>query len=637
MTPSPTAGQADIIGLDDGCYLVTGPPGSGKTYVLIQRAVRILKEVRDPIRILVLAYMKVVTRYIQATVDEQVDATDGRGVTALSFHEFCLSVLEHYGQLVGDVNFTVYETESDRLMALRQGLAAEGYHKYADPSTLSELLKSIDNLRLALISPDAAPSSLVDGLDAPLDVAYRAYEDSLKRNGALDFVEIPFLAYKLLSQEPSIARHYRQIYRYILVDEAQDMDMIQYEILKLLCSEGHGNLMLFADTDQSLYGFRGTSSEYLGDFVRGFQAKVLQLGFSLRSSQAIVQTLAALREHSPSVTPSLPSAGLPTTIRGFVRGFACADEQAEARLVADLIERFLRMGLPERWVGDPAETRVTPEDICVMARSRHLLDPVCRELGLSKVPYSLRVSTLFESEELNYATHGLRVLANARDRISRWNLIGSAGASLQDRPDLIGLRGSDLFEKLDSRLEQRLKPINAVLLDFTRRPSPSMDMLVEDLTHATEQIASTNDEGSDLIMADLDFLNNSWRSYRDSVRAHGELSLGGFLSYLSASLPVGRSGVRVLTVHSSKGLEFRVVFVVGMNEGTFPYTAGMRYGLTLADEYRTAYVAFSRASRCLIVTWPLLRGRRKRSASRFISEAHIDVVENPHFPASLEP
>ncbi len=293
-----TPDQEKLVSATDGSFLVVAPPGSGKTEVIAQRIVRLIAASdNQEFKVLALTFTKNAAAAMRARVAERLGEHSWR-VTITNYHSFCADVLEHYGHLIGvPTMFTVYDSNDDRIQALVQALMAEGFLAEDNQLSRTEALEMLDVIGRAkrdLVPPQALAATVSNPTRIPLRDAYRAYDAILDHNGALDFDSLLYRAYELLTTQDSVSRHYRRMYRYILIDEAQDTCLAQYEILKALCGTEHRNVFMVADPAQSIYAFSGASSEFAERFVTDFGAARRQLVSNFRCAPNILLRMCRL-------------------------------------------------------------------------------------------------------------------------------------------------------------------------------------------------------------------------------------------------------------------------------------------------------------------------------------------------------
>lgn len=630
MTPTAlTPEQAEAVSVDDGAFLLLAPPGSGKTEVLVRRVSRLLAgSAGQNFRVLALTFTNRAAEEIRARIGAEVADEQWR-LFAGTFHAFCLELLRAHGEPVGvQPHVTVYAGPAERIDVLQQGLVHEGYDPDRiglTPDVARATLRRIDSLRADLVPPEAAPPESLDGLDLPLPTVYAAYEHALDRFEGLDFPGMLTRAQRLLADDPWTGRHYRRLYRYVLVDEAQDTTPVQYELIRALCLEGQRNVFVVADANQSIYAFAGAAPrELLGRFEREFQATRLGLTSNFRSATAIIAVANRLATHlrdRDRIAEMVQHGNAP----GRVEVHAFADEDGEGRETAAWIGDLLVGGLDPSWL-EGEDPTLRPEEIAVLSRTRYGLDPVASALDAAGIPYLRRTGDggLFDSHVGQRVHDALRVLANPRDLPTRRRLLADVASeessTYDDQPDI-----GAVLSQLDGTL-----PASVLSALADRSAGRSTDtVLIAALTAPDAAEVDDEDERA-LWLADQQELARSWRHY--TLRTPTDaVTLAGFLGALARMqrASVDEPGVRLLTVHSAKGLEFRVVAVVSFAEGSFPHYLS-KTRAEIDEDRRNAYVAVTRAARLLRLS--LSRSRRipgwrarPQQASRFLEEMGLST------------
>jgi DNA helicase-2/ATP-dependent DNA helicase PcrA len=619
--------QQRVIDLDGGAYLLTAPPGSGKTQILVERSIRLLSEsAGGSFRILALTFTTRAADELRERVALGV-SDEWQRMTTCTFHAFALDVLRHYGERIGvGPTLTVFESQDDRLESLAQALADDGYDMGRSPDDLNALtavLTEISLLKRRLVPPDAAPATKVQGI--ALDIAYQAHARKLRQLGAVDFDDLLLLSNRLLAEHPRIARHYRRMYRFVLVDEAQDTSRAQYELLRSLLGDEHRNVLMVADKDQAIFAFAGSDARYLRRFVDDFDAKQLSLTGSYRCATQIVAAAARLIGHNEgTLRPSMSTAG---HARGQCEAVDLDDEPAEAVCVIAGVQRLLTDGLHPALLSVDEDTAVRPEEICVVGRSRYALQATLAALNARGVAHQFGSGNagLFDTRLFHGVHYAMRVASNPRDLLSLENLVAllaplddSAREALRRRP--VALLLADLAKEAGVALD------TGSLLD-PRGSGDKLDAALEPLRALAH--GGRMDDEAERLTRDADTLSRCWRSFGRDVD-EDERTLGAFLNHLSLSgrASLNDPGVRVLTIHAVKGLEFRAVFLVGMNEGTFPDYRSVNDPRLIEDERRNAYVAVTRAGRYLQLSRPRVRTMpwgdiRSQRPSRFLAELAV--------------
>jgi DNA helicase II / ATP-dependent DNA helicase PcrA len=627
-SPALTSEQEALASLRNGAYLLVAPPGSGKTEVLSQRIVRLVEtSPAENFKILALSFTKAAANTMRRRIGERLGENTWR-VLCSTYHGFCGDVLRSYGQLIDlPADFTTYDSTEDRLQALAVGLDRGAFlsqNAELDRIQAIKVLDSIGRLKRDLVPPAAAPDENISGFPVTLRDAYTAYELALTLNGAIDFDGLISRSCELLAAHPQVAEQYRSSYRYILIDEAQDTSRAQYELLKALCGSTHRNVLMVADPAQSIYAFAGASSSFVNDFERDFRATRYTLSVTFRCSSSILRAAqpllpdgsrAAAGAHARAIAPGL------VAFREF------ESEHDEAIGAIDWISECVSRGLPLESVAPDEETSVGPEQTAIMARSRNHLREVLRELDGRDIPYHFVTGDagLFDTEEYQIVLYALKLVANRHDLALSRSLIASIQRS----------RLSSVLTDYDGVVEDPARLLSALAADA------SVTVLGEPLAvlakafspdvpfrHAVDRLVawdpSTRTQSPDekeLLTGDRQIFNDRWISCRNRPNADDAGWHGLVLELVSTPRPESL-GVRVLTVHASKGLEFKAVAVVGLNEGSFPDFRNTDDD-GIEAEQRLMYVAVTRASRALWLSRARTRhtayGARLSEPSRFLA------------------
>lgn len=628
-----TAEQERLVALKDGCHLVVAPPGSGKTEVLAQRVVRLLQDAPDEdFNVLALSFTKNAAGSMRKRVSDRLGDVSRR-VNCTTYHAFCLDVLRHYGHLINiPQELTVYDGLDDRVQALKQGLVAEGFLTDSDElshTVAVDLLDRISRNKRSLVLPDATISDNEETGAVSLQDAYRAYDLVLDQNGAVDFDTVLVRTHRLLTEHPKVARHYRVIYRHILIDEAQDTSLAQYEIVRALCGTDRSNVFMVADPAQSIYGFTGASSKFVDRFVEEFGAYRHELTITFRCAEAIVDVARKL-----FVTSKRSMAGPLLTSHSVAKGLVSyetfATEADEALAAVEWAEKLARDGLPKRSVSSEENRAVRAEHIAILARSRIHLKATLGELDERGVEYHFAAGEagVFDSDHYRAVLYGLKLLANSRD-VATAKTFATVVRNIDTRPRS-GVRITEDDLAPEQLMSLVAKGARGSILERPLRILANCASKQCELTKGIEEILAwdvTPDDMrlADLLGADREFLNQRWTTYESTVDRSDRTWQGLLMEILNRPRPES-PGLRVLTVHAAKGLEFRAVTVLGLNEGSFPDFRNT-IGDALASEQRLAYVAATRAARILRLTRPRYRstrfGQRAQEVSRFIALAGI--------------
>jgi DNA helicase-2/ATP-dependent DNA helicase PcrA len=604
--------QAQVVEHVDGALLVVAGPGSGKTRVLTERVRSLLTNVHGHFRVLALTFTNKAADEMR---DRLSDLGENRQRAFIgTLHSFCLEMLVERGKLVGvEGEPHIFEQHKDRkeilLEAIRQDpVLDEDVNQIADRR---ERNRRVDNWLQMISRVKAHPITCAVLSDEFDKRVLDAYDAGLRACGAYDFDDLLLLGYRLLTNNPKLADFYRRLYRFVCVDEAQDLNEAQYALLCALCGDSYKNVMMVGDPKQSIYGFNTSSPEYMEKFRFEFAAKLIELTENFRSSQAVVKV-------ARSIDPNyLVDAQLP--IKGDARVFIGDDEEHEARLIVDELELLFAQGHPD------VEGGVEPSKCAILGRTRFALLAIENELRLRNVPFYKRLTANHENEsDLVDEFHlSLRVLANPRDRL---HLAALATKWVTQPPETATDAMVALSQMAQSATEQRAKAVAEAVASIVQNTARLDLMPAFKLLRGYAD--SLDENARRAIYEDVAVFQQEWDQY---LRSDGtSRTLSGFMSSkaLGATQKAHRDGVALLTVHSSKGLEFDAVFIAGMAEGTFPDYRAVGKVREMAEESRNAFVAVTRSKRLLYLTYPRVKlmpwgDYKAQQASRFVSMSGI--------------
>jgi len=628
--------QREAVLYGDGPMLIVAGAGSGKTAVLTRRIAHLIADRHvSPFAILAISF----TNKAAQEVKDRVAALVGPVAAKMwigTFHSACVRVLRsHIPKLGYRSGFTIYDAaDSERLISF---IMRDGGH---DPKKVkpSGVLHAISRAKDELIGPEAYEARAAHWMERQTAAIYSVYQKRLQEASAVDFDDIINLTVRLFTEFPEVLEHYRQMWQHILVDEFQDTNGAQFELVRLLAYPD-GNIVVVGDMDQSVYGFRGADYRNLARFEEAFSgARVITLEQNYRSTQRILSAANALIENNRARHPkNLWTDAGPGDM---VVIHNSANEHDEAAFVAMEIER-LREVEGHRF-----------KDAAVFYRTNAQSRVVEEVFGRFGIPYRILGGLRFyDRKEIKDLMAYLRVLVNPADAVSLRRVINTPRRGIGERTiaELQGhaaVGGMSLYEAIESA--EHIPSFNKRALGGLQ----AFVSLINELQAYREEGASVRDliqltwERSGY-MAELE----SERSIEALGRVENLKELAGVAGEFEERVPDGsledflaqtslvseqdeydeeESAVTLMTLHNAKGLEFPVVFMVGMEEGVFPHMRSLTEPEELEEERRLAYVGITRAKKNLYLThsWSrsLWGGVNFNPPSRFLKEIPTELT-----------
>ncbi len=611
---SPAQRQAVLA--PDGPLLIVAGPGSGKTLVLAARiAYLVTARQVSPASILALTFATKAARELRERLAGML-GPPGAAVDVATFHALGLRIIRQWSEELGlGPGPLVVYGETEARGVLEQAVDERGIDREGRP--LSELAAELERFRLGTTSA-GAPGWLPELAEA--------YEAMLTRRAAVDFPAMLALPLRLFAARPNALRLYQDSYRYVLCDEVQDICTVQYALLRQL-AERHRNLVVVGDPRQCLYGWRGADIRFLREFQRDFpEANWASLDQNFRSNGRIVALAnalgAALPENRPLWTDNPP--GEPALL------VVAQDEQAEAAFVVAEIERLLTA----RRIDHPGE-------VAVLYRTRWQATELVLAFRARRLPYRVHGhGDLFTRREVRDAIAYLRLARNPDDQQALTRVVNvpprrlgrlvddlrTHPAPIGDLPDLAARYGP----AARASAEAFVAMIDELHRQSTRLSPASLLDLALDRSGYRSWLA-TQADGRDRLAHLANFRSLAARAGDDLDGWLTELQLGE----ADSANPDDTERVLLTTIHRSKGGEWRVVFVTGLEEGILPHHRALAVasiaGTTVADERRVAYVAVTRPRDRLYVTYCRTRRRGEqaepRRPSRFLRGLPLDRIE----------
>ncbi len=627
--------QYDAVTTTEGPLLILAGAGSGKTRVLTRRIAHMLHQGVQASSILAVTFTNKAAAEMRERVEELVGEAAHHAWVS-TFHSTCARILRSDIEALGWTRrFAIYD-DDDQLRMLKGIIDQMGLE--ATRADAREILSRIDHYKNRMLGPDAVLEERRAYVGDPFVRVWRDYEEALKASDALDFNDLVGKTVELFQSHPDILAKWREKFRYVMVDEYQDTNRGQYLLLRLLADE-HRNLGVVGDDDQSIYGFRGADVSNILSFQQDFpNAKVVRLEQNYRSTGHILTLANAVVAHN---TGRLEKRLWTSSASGAkIQLILASGPREEAARVAEAIHKLRRRGSPYG-------------DIAVIYRTNAIARHFEAALRMGGIPHRVVGGRKFyERREVRDVLAYLRVIVNPADDAAFLRVVNvprrSVGAKTlaelrQDAahrgmPLLATARAKGVGRNAGERgIAEFVLLVDGLLDEARQRSLPELVALVIERSGYRKMLEEDVDKDGKVVQESqerLESLNQLVQDVRAYEPAQGVLGTMEQLTHwldrvaLTADtdeLPDG-GVVTMMTVHSSKGLEFPIVFVVQMNEGLFPHERSADTGIE--EERRLAYVAFTRAMQRLVVSRSLkdINGKLTEP-SRFLYGVPTEVLD----------
>ena len=632
--------QQEAVLATEGPLLVVAGAGSGKTRVLTYRVAHLINAVGAKTNeILAITFTNKAAGEMKERL-QRLLGRSGQGLWILTFHAACGRILRREAQRLGyRSNFTIYD-QADQIRLVKQCL--EELERDPKRFTPRGIHNQISHAKNRLISPDEYANQVQSFYDQTVADVYQLYQRRLFASNAVDFDDLLMLTVDVLERFPDVREKWQQAFRYILVDEYQDTNHAQYRLLQLL-AEKHQNLMAVGDPDQSIYSFRSADINNILDFERDFPGtRTVSLEQNYRSTNLILEAANTVisnnRERKPKELWSELGDGEP------VRVLEVEDEHAEARFVAVGIAGLVEQGFSGDEVAIFYRTN---------AQSRVLEDVLVRQGVAYQVIGGPR---FYERAEIKDAIAYLQAIDNPYDAVSLQRIAnrprrGIGDSSLARLQTWADAQGRSLWEAMEFAEEAGvgaapLKAVQGFRTLMQSLQSGALEFPVSELLERTFErsgyLEALEAERTIEALGRLENLQELVGVAREYQETAEEPSLSHFLQEISLfsdqdSIRGEESLVTLMTLHNAKGLEFRAVYLIGMEEGIFPHSRSIEEQ-GIEEERRLAYVGMTRAREQLTLTHASSRSlwgsRGYNLPSRFLDELPSSIERERLRPAS---
>ena len=616
----------------DGPVLILAGAGSGKTRTVTYRIAHMVREKGvSPLNILALTF----TNKAAKEMKERAEALVGNDIHNLqisTFHSFSVRLLRIYGEKLGyGKNFNIYDTD-DQKSLISKIMKELNVQDDSTPGKIANRISKLKEKGIDIKTIEREVDLRVPSNRVFFDI-YDKYDKTLRSSNAMDFSDLILNANKLLDNSEVLER-VQERYRYIIVDEYQDTNDLQYEIINKIASK-YNNICVVGDEDQSIYAFRGANINNILNFERDYKnALVIKLEKNYRSTERILNAANELiRNNKSSRGKKLwTDAGKGEKIQVF----NAANTFDEANFIAEEIVRKNREGVPFK-------------DMAVLYRTNAQSRVLEEKMLLNNIKYRVYGGMqFFQRKEVKDLLAYLSVINNIQDNLNFVRIINVPKRSIGDKSvakfaEIAAQKGISLFESLKYIDEvsglrvaarEKLKDFYRLLTDVLENlEHMTVSEIFQEILNRTKYIDSIEDNKEDRVKNIEELMN----SIREIEREYPGITLSEYLEFISLtsatdSMDDEENFVKLMTIHSSKGLEFDFVFIAGMEEGLFPREASILNDEDLEEERRLCYVAITRAKKELRLSHAserMLWGQSSygRPASRFIGELSQDELE----------
>lgn len=604
---------------------VLASAGSGKTRVLTERVRHILGSTKKD-GVIAVTFTNKAADEMRARLDDIQDIDERAWITTI--HSLAQRIVEQYGNSIGlPGGLHIYERDQDRKTIFLQSLRSNGTDVDAflnvdndkerrdRERVIQGYLDKFSALKRDLLNEAEAKARHAD--DENFWSIYSAYKDALIQGGGMDYDDLLVYAHRILLEQPWCAKVYRAKFKHVCVDEAQDLNRAQYELVKAFCGQEVRSLLMVGDPNQMIYGFNGSSFDFLCvAFVKDFAPEQFELKENYRCSKAVIKAANAIWPKS--------QVGLEYALAGRFSIRACKDEQDEATFVCDTVQSLVKQA------SDPEiEGPIEFKKMVVIGRNRFVFQAIEEELKARAIPHSLKKGERASEPSsvlMKTLDFSIRLRLNPRAWPDGKKLCENLGVeppeSWGDEAVLVRLAEATLSSEVifPEAQEKVLRWVAAIDVEQPNVPKLCSD--IERLFEPGAKAKSTVLKEIETTILELKEFKANWVRFKKK-------GLGESLSAFRNAMALGQlgtdqdeSGLILSTVHTMKGLERDIVFIVGMCEGVFPdYRA--KTPKEIEEETNSAFVAVTRSRRWLFVSYPKVRKMpwgdlRAHAPSRFV-------------------
>ncbi|RFU68916.1 DNA helicase PcrA [Peribacillus saganii] len=632
--------QQQAVKCTDGPLLIMAGAGSGKTRVLTHRIAYLMVEKQvAPWNILAITFTNKAAREMKERISSILGGA-AEEIWVSTFHSMCVRILRRDIDRIGyNRNFSILDT-TDQQSVIKQILK----DKNIDPKKFDHraILGSISSAKNELITPEEYSKNAGGYYDQVASEVYTEYQKRLRKNQALDFDDLIMMTIHLFQRVPEVLEYYQRKFQYIHVDEYQDTNRAQYMLVKQMASR-FKNLCVVGDSDQSIYGWRGADIANILSFEKDYSsANMIFLEQNYRSTKRILQAANKVIENNSNRKPkNLWTENAEGSKIFYLRA---ESEQGEAQFVAGKILELVKQG------------DKTFSDIAILYRTNAQSRVMEEVLLKSNIQYSIVGGIKFyDRKEIKDILAYLRLIANPDDDISLRRVInvpkrGIGATSLDKIADFAMMNDLSIYQALQEieqigvspKITKAAREFRDLIGGYTQMQEYlSVTELVEEVLQKAgyrEMLEAEKSLESQSRLENLDEFLSVTKNFEEKnddkslVAFLTDLALVADIDQLDSNDTASQDTITLMTLHSAKGLEFPVVFLMGMEEGVFPHSRSLIDEGEMEEERRLAYVGITRAEKELYITNAQMRtlfGRTNMNpVSRFIAEIPEELVED---------
>lgn len=618
--------QKEAVLYGDGPLLILAGAGSGKTSVLTKRVAYLIKERNvSPSNIVAITFTNKAAKEMKERIIKEV-GKEGYDIQISTFHSFGLRIIkENYEKLGYEKNFTIIDSD-DSLTVVKKILKEMGidYARF-NPKFIKNQISSCKN---EMVTPEKYKNLVNDELSDITYKVYKRYQDTLLRNNSLDFDDLLIKPIELFNKYKEVLENYQELFKYVFIDEYQDTNEAQY-ILSKMISAKYKNICVVGDDAQSIYSWRGANFKNILNFEKDYKnAKVILLEQNYRSTKTILNAANSVIKNN--INKKDKNLWTDNETGEKIKYVRTNDEKDEASYVTREIRNLVNNG-------------VSLDDIAVLYRTNAQSRTIEEGFLNSNIPYRIVGAFAFYSrKEIKDLLAYLKLIYNTKDDVSLMRIINypkrKIGAKTIENLSMDAvLNGTSMFDVISSGKELEFKKLILEMKEKSEVLSltETIDMVL-DLSGIKSELESEHTLEADIRLENLNEFKSITKTFEEES---GIASLEDFLNEVSLVSDVNDQKnddlpkVTLMTIHAVKGLEYKYVFVIGMEENIFPHVNSCEEDGGIEEERRLCYVAITRAKEKLYLVNALRRMLYGKTSvnmpSRFINEIDKDLIDAP--------